>query len=204
GGRDVMRAQPINIVGAGMAGSLLAVLLAKRGFEVSLYDKRPDPRQATAERGRSINLALAARGMRALERAGVMEAVRPLLIEMRGRMIHESTGEQKLLRYGWKPQEVIYSVGRAALTRLLVEAAAKYPNVSLHFNQSCLGVSTKKNIAHFRDDETDETFDVTLTATISTNGADSVLRTNLAADEFIKVRKEFLDHGYKELTLPPV
>ena len=198
-----MRPQPINIVGAGLAGALLAVLLAKRGFAVSLYDRRPDPRHVAAERGRSINLALAARGMQALERAGVLESVRPLLIEMRGRMIHERTGEQKLLPYGWKPNEVIYSVGRAALTQLLVEAAAKYPNVSLHFNQSCLGVSAKENVAHFRDEETDESFDVPLTPTIGTDGAGSALRTSLAADGFIKVREEFLDHDYKELTLAP-
>jgi kynurenine 3-monooxygenase len=198
-----MRPQPINIVGAGLAGALLAVLLAKRGFAVSLYDRRPDPRQAVAERGRSINLALAARGMQALDRAGVMEAVRPLLIEMRGRMVHEPTCEQKLLPYGWKPNEVIYSVGRAALTRLLVEAAAKYPNVSLHFNQACLGASAKENVAHFRDEETDESFDVPLTPTIGADGAGSVLRASLAADRFIHVREEFLDHDYKELTLPP-
>jgi kynurenine 3-monooxygenase len=201
---SAMRPQPINIVGAGLAGALLAVLLAKRGFAVSLYDRRPDPRHVAAERGRSINLALAARGMRALEHAGVMDAVRPLLIEMRGRMIHERTGEQKLLPYGWKPSEVIYSVGRAALTRLLVEAAAKHSNVSLHFNQSCLGVSAKENIAHFRDQETEETFDVPLTPTIGTDGAGSIVRTSLASDGFIQVREEFLDHDYKELTLPSV
>jgi kynurenine 3-monooxygenase len=199
-----MRPQPVTIVGAGMAGALLAVLMAKRGFEVSLFDRRPDPRQSAAERGRSINLALAARGIRALEHAGVMEAVRPLLIEMRGRMIHERTGEQKLLPYGWKPHEVIYSVGRGALTQLLVEAAAKHPNVSLHFNQTCLGASAKENIAHFRDATSDESFDRPLAPTIGTDGAGSVLRTSLAADHFIKVREEFLDHDYKELTLPPV
>jgi kynurenine 3-monooxygenase len=198
------RPQPINIVGAGLGGALLAVLLAKRGFAVSLYDRRPDPRHVHAERGRSINLALATRGMRALERAGVMEAVRPLLIEMRGRMIHERTGEPKLLSYGWKPNEVIYSVGRAALTRLLVEAAATHRNVSLHFNQACLGVSATENVAHFRDEETDESFDAPLTPTIGTDGAGSVLRASLAADRFIQVREEFLDHDYKELTLPPV
>ncbi|HEV7716011.1 MAG TPA: NAD(P)-binding protein, partial [Steroidobacteraceae bacterium] len=88
-----MQTQAINIVGAGLAGSLLAVLLARRGFQVSLYDRRPDPRGAVAQGGRSINLALATRGIRALEHAGVMEDVRPLLIEMRGRMVHERSGE---------------------------------------------------------------------------------------------------------------
>jgi kynurenine 3-monooxygenase len=199
-----MRAQPINIVGAGLAGSLLAVLLAKRGFAVSLYDRRPDPRRALAERGRSINLALAARGIRALTRAGVMDEVRPLLIQMRGRLIHELSGETRLLPYGWKPDEVIYSVGRAALTRLLVEAAARHPNVSLNFRQPCRGASASENILQFRDEESDESYDAVLTPTIATDGAGSVLRTSLTADGYLSVREEPLDHDYKELTLPPV
>ncbi|HVY81452.1 MAG TPA: NAD(P)/FAD-dependent oxidoreductase [Steroidobacteraceae bacterium] len=198
-----MRPQAINIVGAGMAGSLLAVLLAKRGFQVSLYDKRPDPRQSAAERGRSINLALAARGIRALERAGVMDAVRPLLIEMRGRMIHDLAGDTKLLPYGWKPGEVIYSIGRAALTRLLVEVAARYPNVTLSFNQTCIGASAMEDVLRFRDENGDD-YDVKLTPTIGADGAGSVLRTSFAADGYLQVREELLDHDYKELTLPPL
>src|SRR6185437_1764174 len=105
--------EPVNIVGAGLAGALLAVLLARRGFSVDLYDRRPDPRQAASERGRSINLALAARGIAALERAGMMARIRPQLIAMRGRMIHSLTGERQLQPYGQRQEEVIYSVGRA-------------------------------------------------------------------------------------------
>ncbi|MEP7246134.1 MAG: NAD(P)/FAD-dependent oxidoreductase [Gammaproteobacteria bacterium] len=198
-----MQKQSVNIVGAGMAGSLLAVLLAKRGFAVSLYDRRPDPRIAVAERGRSINLALAARGIQALTHAGVMDEVRPLLIEMRGRMIHELSGDTKLLAYGWKPEEVIYSVGRSELTRLLVEAAARYPNVTLHFNQTCLGASAREGVLRFRDEQSDE-YDVALTPTIATDGAGSVLRASLATDGHLKVREDLLDHDYKELTVPAV
>ncbi len=114
----------VRIIGAGMAGALLAVLLARRGLGVSLFDRRPDPRYSPPERGRSINLALAARGIRALEQAGVMRHVRPLLIEMRGRCIHDVSGQTRLLPYGWKPGEVIYSVGRAALTKVLIRRRA--------------------------------------------------------------------------------
>ncbi|MBX5460359.1 MAG: FAD-dependent monooxygenase [Steroidobacteraceae bacterium] len=200
----MMRPQPINIVGAGMAGALLAVLLAKRGFRVALYDRRPDPRQTVPERGRSINLALAARGIRALESAGVMDQVRPLLIEMRGRMIHDLTGATKLLPYGWKPGEVIYSVGRGALTQLLVQAAARYPNVSLHFHQRCLGANLGENVLRFSDESSQRTYEVPLAPTIGADGAGSVLRASLAAEGVLTAREEFLDHDYKELTLPPV
>src|SRR5690606_9850571 len=112
---------------------LLAVLLARRGYRVVLYDRRPDPRHCLPERGRSINLALAARGIRALERAGIMERVRPQLIPMRGRMLHDLSGETGLLPYGQRENEVIHAVGRAALNRVLIEEAARQPQVTLRF-----------------------------------------------------------------------
>ena len=199
-----MSRQDVRILGAGMAGALLAVLLARRGLGVSLFDRRPDPRYSPPERGRSINLALAARGIRALEHAGVMRHVRPLLIEMRGRGVHDRTGETKLLPYGWKPGEVIYSVGRAALTTLLIEAAGRYPNVTMNFTERCLGVSARHNVIRFCDDEPDDPYELQLAQTIATDGAGSVVRSSLAAEGLITVREEPLDHDYKELTLPPV
>jgi len=100
-------------------------MLMRRGCgAIRLWDRRPDPRRVRTERGRSINLALAARGIRALERAGVMDRIRPLLIPMRGRMIHDQSGATTLLPYGQREDEVIYSVGRAALNRVLIEEAA--------------------------------------------------------------------------------
>jgi kynurenine 3-monooxygenase len=196
--------QDVRILGAGMAGALLAVLLARRGFGVSLFDRRPDPRFSPPEQGRSINLALAARGIRALEHAGVMRHVKPLLIEMRGRCVHDRDGNTKLLPYGWKPGEVIYSVGRAALTTLLIQDAGRYPNVTLNFGERCLGVNAHHNVIRFCDDEPDEPYEVPLAHTIATDGAGSVVRASLAAEGLITAREEPLDHDYKELTLPPV
>ena len=95
----------VNIIGAGLAGSLLAILLAKRGFQVTVYERRPDPRLGPTDSGRSINLALAARGIRGLELAGVRERVMPLAIPMRGRMVHEHDGATALQMYGVRPEE---------------------------------------------------------------------------------------------------
>src|SRR2546423_12928612 len=97
----------VNIVGAGLAGALLGVMLMRRGCgAIRLWDRRPDPRRTRSERGRSINLALASRGIRALERAGMMDRIRPLLIPMRGRMIHERSGHPTLQPYGQREDEV--------------------------------------------------------------------------------------------------
>ncbi|HEV2285126.1 MAG TPA: NAD(P)/FAD-dependent oxidoreductase [Steroidobacteraceae bacterium] len=195
---------PVNIVGAGLAGALLAVLLARRGFAVVLHERRPDPRQSRPERGRSINLALAARGIRALERAGVMERVRPLTIAMRGRMVHEPSGASALQPYGQREHEVIYSVGRADLNRLLIEEALRHPNVTVRFNRQCLGADPARDRLRLRDSVSGAEEELTLTPAIATDGAGSAVRGSLAAAGLVTVREEWLDHDYKELTIPPI
>ena len=213
-----LQEHPLNIVGAGLAGALLAVLLARRGFQINLYDRRPDPRTTAAEGGRSINLALAARGIRALERAGVMDDIRPLLIPMRGRMVHDLSGATTLQPYGQREHEVIYSVGRAALNRVLIEAAARHDTVSLHFDQTCLGANLERNVLRFRTagstapahkpgttnspsaTHLDE-YETPLTPTIATDGAGSAVRVSLTAANHVVTREDWLDHDYKELTI---
>ena len=113
----------ITLVGAGLAGSLLALYLARRRYRVTLLERRPDPRKTGALAGRSINLALANRGIAALEEVGVMESLRSVLIPMAGRMLHDEEGRLKLIPYGNKPHEVINSVSRAGLNMLLLDAA---------------------------------------------------------------------------------
>jgi kynurenine 3-monooxygenase len=194
----------LNIVGAGLAGALLALLLARRGLKVALFERRPDPRQSRPERGRSINLALAARGLRALEAAGVMAEVQPLLIPMRGRMVHEVAGAPALQPYGQREHEVIYSVGRADLNRVLIAAAARHAGVSVHFNHVCVGTDADAERLRFRDAASGSESERSLTPTIATDGAGSVVRGSLAAAGLISVREDWLDHDYKELTIPCV
>jgi kynurenine 3-monooxygenase len=194
----------VNIIGAGLSGALLAVLLARRGVRVDLYERRADPRQSRPESGRSINLALAARGIRALERAGVMERVRALLIAMRGRMLHELSGGTALQPYGQREQEVIWSVGRADLNRVLIEEAARHATVRVRFNQQCLGVDLQHDRLHFRDHASGGVHETALTPAIAADGAGSAVRASLAAAGRLNVREEWLDHDYKELTIPAV
>ncbi|HKZ73637.1 MAG TPA: NAD(P)/FAD-dependent oxidoreductase [Steroidobacteraceae bacterium] len=202
--RGGMRPQPVSIVGAGLAGALLAVLLARRGFAVTVYDKRPDPRDASHDGGRSINLALAARGIRALEHAAIMEHVRPFALPMRGRCIHVREGGTHLQPYGQRPHEINYSVGRAALNRTLVEEAARHANVTLRFAHSCLAVRPDDGVLELRDEQTGDVHEAPLAPSIATDGAGSAVRRSLEQAGYVAVREELLDHDYKELTIPPV
>jgi kynurenine 3-monooxygenase len=194
----------VNIIGAGLAGALLAVLLARRGLAVTLYERRPDPRQTRPERGRSINLALAARGIRALERARVLERVWPLALAMRGRMVHERSGAASLQPYGQREHEVIYSVGRADLNRVLIEEALRHPKVTVRFNQQCIGVDVNGNRLRLRDLASGKEHEPELAPAIAADGAGSAVRVSLAAAGLVTVREQWLDHDYKELTMPPV
>ncbi len=198
-----MRPQALSIVGAGLGGSLLALALSRRGFQVTLYDRRPDPRLSAAERGRSINLALANRGIRALERCGVMPAVQPLLITMRGRMVHEHGAGASLLPYGQRDHEVIHSVSRAALNRVLIDAAERC-GVILRFSQTCIGLDTPADTLRLRDNDTGRDYEVPLAPTIAADGAGSVIRARLAAGGIAQSHEQRLDHDYKELTLASI
>jgi kynurenine 3-monooxygenase len=179
-------------------------MLARHGLPVRLWERRPDPRRNRVERGRSINLALAARGIHALEHAGVMDQVGPLLIPMRGRMIHDLTGTTTLHPYGQRDDEVIYSVGRAALNRVLIEEAARHQDVTIRFNQNCIAAVPAENRLRFRNETSGVEYDLELTPTIATDGAGSTVRRGLVNGRLSEVREEWLDHDYKELTIPPV
>jgi kynurenine 3-monooxygenase len=193
-----------NIIGAGLAGSLLAILLARRGFKVTVFERRADPRGAHQDAGRSINLALAARGIEALRRAGVLDRVMRLAIPMAGRMVHEHDGAAELQKYGVRPEEVIYSVSRATLNRVLVEAADEFDNVTLNFGQTALEVLNARNGVQMRDSTTGRLYAVASQPTIATDGAGSPVRQALIARGISRVREVPLDHGYKELTIPSV
>lgn len=191
----------IHIIGAGPAGCVLALLLARRGHEVHLHERRGDPRSTTPEAGRSINLALAARGMRALESAGVMQALESGLVRMPGRQLHLADGSQSFNPYGQNPGEINYSISRAELTRRLVERAGTVPGIHLHFRRRCLGLAPS-GAALLVDEESGREIELTGQRVVAADGAGSALRKNLAARGHIQVREDLLDHTYKELTIP--
>jgi kynurenine 3-monooxygenase len=193
----------VTIAGGGPVGTLLAILLARSGRRVRILEKRADPRQHPAERGRSINLALAARGLAALEHAGLRERMRSELIEMRGRRLHDAGGAGPLLAYGQAADEVIYAVGRERLNRLLIEAAAEYAGIELRFGHAARDFEVDSGILHWRDaDGADASGPAR--PLIGADGAGSALRAALQRRGALQAREERLDHDYKELHIAPL
>jgi kynurenine 3-monooxygenase len=187
----------IAIIGGGPAGSLLAILLARRGLRPLVIERGAAFSAGPQRGGRSINLALAARGIAALRRAGIEADVAKLLIPMRGRMVHDLEGRERFLPYGQRATEEIYSVSRAALNALLYELAARH-GVAYRFGEQCVGIDIdgtpliEANGVRRRLET-----DIVLAA----DGAGSEVRRALAASGAITASEELLDHGYKELTL---
>ncbi|MGA7168797.1 MAG: FAD-dependent monooxygenase, partial [Candidatus Sulfotelmatobacter sp.] len=126
----------VTLIGAGLTGPLLAILLRQRGFEVELYERRPDMRRVRMSAGRSINLALSTRGIHALRQAGLWERMASIVIPMRGRMMHSVAGELSFQPYGKDETEVINSISRAELSVALMYAAEER-GAAIHFNQRC-------------------------------------------------------------------
>ncbi len=190
------------LVGGGLAGSMLALYLARRGHHVTVYESRPDLRIEHLDAGRSINLALAARGIAALTEVGVMDQVEPLLLPMRGRMIHDLDGATSLQPYGIRPEEVIYSVSRPALTALLLDAAEATGQVTTHFDQRCVGGDLDAGVLRLRDYRTEDEYEVEFDTVYGTDGSSSAVRDLIAEAEGGSVEIDPLDHSYKELTMP--
>lgn len=205
-----MKDQTILIIGAGLCGSLLALRMAQRGYDVQLIEKRPDLRTVDLGAGRSINLAFSDRGMKGMKLVGLEEQVKELCIPMYGRMIHSLAegnmeGNTFLSRYSGRDHEYINSISRTGLNALLLDEAEKLENITLIFNHSCLEVDLEEGIAKFHDEENNREILLKGDVVMGADGAGSVLRKSMFLHKkfLFSFSQNFLTHGYKELTFPP-
>ncbi len=189
------------IAGAGLAGALMANYLGKAGFQVELYEKRPDLRTADISAGRSINLALSVRGLHALDEIGVKDAVMKEAVPMPGRMMHNLDGSLVYQAYGQKGQ-AINSVSRGGLNCILLDALDRFDNVRVIFSHRCIDVDLDAPTATFDDGDGGRTTAVG-DAVIGTDGAFSAVRKRLQRLDRFDYSQTYLEHGYKELCIPP-
>lgn len=191
----------VTVVGGGLAGSLMAVYLAKRGMEVSVYEHRPDMRSADISAGKSINLALSERGIKALEKVGLKDAILSQALPMKGRMMHSESGSLDYQPYGTEGQH-INSVSRGGLNIQLLELADENPNVNLYFEHKCTKVDLEKGIAYFKTKDGKEVV-VKSDYILGADGAYSAVRQRMMKSGRFNYSQDYLDHGYKELTIAP-
>lgn len=191
----------IGVVGAGLVGSLQAILLAKDGYEVSVFERRADIRKMKLVAGKSINLALSDRGWKALERAGIAEDIRAMAIPMYKRCMHAMDGSLTYQPYG-REDQAIYSVSRGGLNQKLVNLANEYKNISYHFDRKCLDVDLKDNTLLFQDTVGKTQEKHQFDKIFATDGAFSAVRMRMQKTTLFDYSQKYLDHGYKELIIP--
>lgn len=190
------------IVGAGLAGSLWAIYLAKAGYKVKVYERRPDIREAEISAGKSINLALSTRGWKALEGAGIKQEVEKIAIPMPGRMMHDLEGNLTFQPYG-KEGEAIYSVSRGHLNAIMMDLAEKKGAVEIFYNHKCIGVNLEEGIVKIKKYETGEIIEDKADVVFGADGAFSAVRyTSFQKTNRFDYTQDFIDDGYKELLLP--
>lgn len=187
------------VIGAGLAGSLLAIYLAKRGIQVDIFEARSDMRKEQTPAGRSINLALSDRGIAALREVGMDKYMLAEAMPMHGRMIHPVSGKTKLLPYSGRKGDYINSVSRAGLNIALITEAEKYPGVQFIFNSKCVDLHGPSGELTFESGRT-----IRGDTVIATDGAGSVIRRSMEQQNAdFSISSVFLEHGYKELQIPP-
>jgi len=191
----------ITIIGAGLVGSLLAIYLAKRGYNVKIYERRVDLRKNRISAGKSINLALSDRGWRGLEGIGIDEEIRKVAIPMKGRMIHNLSGEVNFQPYG-KEGQAIYSVSRGGLNCKLMDLAEHWNNIELFFEERCTGIDFETGTARFENNSTGNHLICESDLIFGADGAFSAVRGSMQITDRFDYSQHYLEHGYKELTIP--
>ena len=189
----------IALIGAGLVGSLLAIYLRKRDYQVSVFERRPDMRKKGYEGGRSINLALSNRGIRALEEVGLADALKKEAIPMHGRMIHDLQGHLSFQPYG-KEGEYINSVSRSGLNKILMSEAERL-GANFFFERRIHQVDFEKTSITFQTSN-HETQTSNFDLIIGTDGAFSAVRLAMQLTDRFDYQQDYIDHGYKELHIP--
>ena len=194
----------ILIIGAGLCGSLLALRLAQRGFKIEVYESRSDLRNSDISAGRSINLALSDRGLKALRLCGMEEKAREICIPMYGRLIHDKDGNIFSSNYSGRENEYINSISRGDLNAILLDEVEKHENVNIHFNKKCENIDIENNIANFEDYKTKQNFSIKADVIFGGDGAGSSLRKSYLSERkfLFSYSQDYLNHGYKELEIP--
>ncbi len=187
--------QHIAIAGAGLVGSLLSIYLAKRGHRVSVFERRGDMRKQAVDGGRSINLALSNRGLRALDEVGLTNEIRRTAIPMHGRVMHDRSGKLTFQPYG-KTGQFINSISRSNLNIVLMDKAESL-GVEFHFEQRLTTIDFDKTQISFSNSGPSESDTI-----IGADGAFSTVRSGMQINDRFDYSQNYIAHGYKELHIP--
>jgi len=192
----------VTIIGAGLVGSLWSVYMSKAGYNVKIFERRPDIRQANISAGKSINLALSDRGWKALDKVGVGDQIREIAIPMTGRIMHDIEGKLTAQPYG-KDGQAIYSISRGGVNARMMDIAENVGGAEIFYNEHCVDVDLENGITYLKNSETGVETEVKSDLIFACDGAFSAVRykSMQKLDKF-NYEQRFIEDGYRELLLP--
>lgn len=194
--------EKVVIVGAGLVGSLWAVYMSKAGYDVTIYERRPDIRRADITAGKSINLALSTRGWKALDTVGIGDEIREIAIPMTGRIMHDLESNLTYQPYG-KEGQAIYSISRGGVNAKMMDLAEQKGNATIKYDMQCLNVDVKAGIIQLKNTLTGEETTDQADLIFACDGAFSAVRYNaLQKLDRFNFSQNYVEDGYREILLP--
>ena len=194
--------EKVVIIGAGLSGSIFASYLAKLGYDIAIFERLSDSRIKAEAEARSINLTLSTRGLNSLSDLGILDAALSKTVTLRGRSIHQTSGNVNFQPYGNRKHEVLYSIQRYELQKILLDHLGNQSNVEISFESDCIQLdkNKKKITIQFRQTEATKTIQADLI--VGADGTFSTIRQQIQKRERVDYRQDFLDWGYKQFIIP--
>lgn len=193
--------ETVIIVGAGPVGVVQAMLLARLGYRVQLFEGRDDPRLAETSNGSSINLTLSSRAFRTFEELGIAEEIRALTTECHGRYIHSQEGAPRYHPYGAN-DEALFATSRSGLLKKLLDLAARDERIEISFAQRCVSVRLEPTPALFMCSDGGARYQVNAERVIACDGQSSTVRSALLETGEYDANVRYASELYRELPLP--
>ncbi|KSA11673.1 FAD-dependent oxidoreductase [Maribacter dokdonensis] len=189
----------IAIIGSGLVGSLLAIYLKRYGHKITVFDRRPDIRNIEFS-GRSINLAMSNRGWNALKTVGIEEEIKKIAIPLDKRAMHVIGKEQYFQKYG-KDGEAIWSISRGVLNKRMIDLAENN-GVDFRFEEKVWDIDLPRAVVFTGESEKGEWKEYPFDLVFGCDGAFSRVRHKMQRRSRFDYSQDFIDVGYKELTIP--
>jgi kynurenine 3-monooxygenase len=190
----------IAVIGGGLTGTLLAIFLARHGYQIDVFERLPDARREHNESMRSINLAVSTRGWLALEKAGIGDSIKEISVPMKGRMIHDLSGRLTFQQYS-SLDKVIYSVSRRALNNELLTQADQFSNLKIRFNETCASANLDSGELFIENKRAKQNYSKFYRHVFAADGAFSKIRMQMQESQHVQFSQKYLMEGYKELTI---
>jgi kynurenine 3-monooxygenase len=189
----------IAIIGSGLVGSLLAIYLKKYGHQITVFDRRPDIRNIEFS-GRSINLAMSNRGWNALRAVGIEDEIKEIAIPLDKRAMHVVGKPEYYQKYG-KDGEAIWSISRGVLNKRMIDLAENN-GVEFRFEEKVWDIDLPEAKVYTGDTEKGEWTEYPFDLVFGCDGAFSRVRHKMQRRSRFDYSQDFIDVGYKELTIP--